>query len=73
MEKAHAWAFQLLALFSVWGMSRRHAGGSQASPVTGFSGSRGSCLVNGVNSWVFFWAPTRETSLSSCLVVTLML
>lgn len=22
---------------------------------------------------VFFWAPTRETSLSSCLVVTLML
>lgn len=46
---------------------------SQASPVTVFSGSHWSCQADGVNSWVFFWAPKRQTSLSSCLVVTLML
>lgn len=36
-----------------------YSGSSQASPVTVFSGSHWSCQVNGVNSWVFFWAPKR--------------
>lgn len=36
-----------------------YSGSSQASPVTVFSGSHWSCQINGVSSWVFFWAPKR--------------